>query len=123
MKTGIELIAEERKEQIEKHGRTIENDIDINVHYQLNEGAIGLLWVDEEERSVAPPVGWDERIWNKMEGKPYEERLIIAGALIAAEIDRIKEPIKQGLKGAIQEASKSVRPPKCIRDGIVKCNK
>jgi len=30
IKTGIELIAEERREQIEKHGRTIAKDFEIN---------------------------------------------------------------------------------------------
>jgi hypothetical protein len=30
------------------------------------------------------------KIWNKMAFKPYKERLIIAGALIAAEIDRLQ---------------------------------
>ena len=45
-------------------------------------------------RQLDPIMSWrvphfDRTITDKMEGKPYKERLIIAGALIAAELDRI----------------------------------
>jgi len=36
-----------------------------------------------------PPNGWDVDIYKKMRNKSYKERLIIAGALIAAELDRL----------------------------------
>lgn len=94
MKKGIELIAEERREQLEKHGRTIERDVKENNHYQLSEAA-GLLAAPDPEADFAVtfqeccPIDWDESLWVKMMSKPYEERLIIAGALIAAEIDRL----------------------------------
>ena len=39
--------------------------------------------------SVQTPNGWDQEIWEKMIRKPHQERLIIAGALIAAELDRL----------------------------------
>ena len=42
MKTGIELIAQERAEQIEKHGRTIELDVKQNNHHQLSDAASAL---------------------------------------------------------------------------------
>lgn len=95
MKTGLELIAEERREQIEKHGRTVEQDVKLNNHYQLSEAA-GLLTVTDfgADLAVSPeeccPVEWDESIWVRMANKSYKERLIIAGALIAAEIDRLQ---------------------------------
>lgn len=91
MKSGIELIAEERQEQIVKHNRTIEKDVKENHSQQLSLGAEMLLAVEHEE-GIDPysyPEGWDEEICNKMIAKPYKERLIIAGALIAAEIDRL----------------------------------
>lgn len=93
MKTGIELIARERKEQIEKHGRTIERDVQENHYLQLVQGARVLSselandYVDDFVQ--AKPMGWSADIWKKMLAKPYKERLIIAGALIAAEIDRL----------------------------------
>lgn len=86
MKTGIELIAIERQEQIEKHGRSVERDVSENRHEQLVHGAIKLLGVGKFSR----PLNWDENLWNKMERKSNKERLIIAGALIAAELDRLQ---------------------------------
>lgn len=86
-KTGIELIAQERSEQIEKHGRTIKSDVDNNSAFQLAKGAAALL----RPSINAKPIGWDNKTWERMCSKPYKERMIIAGALIAAEIDRILE--------------------------------
>ena len=34
-----------------------------------------------------PPHGWNPVFWKKMIDKDYKDRLVIAGALIAAEID------------------------------------
>ena len=91
MKTGIELIAQERKEQIEKHGRTVEQDVKLNSSYQLAIGASKLLaYPAESNNHKLPPNGWDVDIYKKMQDKPYKERLIIAGALIAAELDRLQ---------------------------------
>lgn len=89
--TGLELIAQERKEQIEKHKRKIANDVFRNDHQQLSQAAHMLLSVDYEE-GIDPesfPDGWDKDICNYMISKPYKHRLIIAGALIAAELDRL----------------------------------
>lgn len=83
-----ELIAQERKEQIEKHRRSIENDAQFNTSFQLIDGAKKLLFSGSRHGTTEPP-GWDIQIWMKMVTKPYKERLIIAGALIAAEIDRL----------------------------------
>lgn len=91
-KTGIELITEERQEQIQKHNRSIEKGIEQNDNDQLSIGAYMLLAVDYEE-GIDPesyPDGWDKDICDHMISKPYKDRLIIAGALIAAEIDRLQ---------------------------------
>jgi hypothetical protein len=84
--TGIELIAQERKEQIEKHGRTIDNDAFYNNDGQLRQAAASLMG---QRQTNEDPDGWDTAIWVRMLKKPLKERLIIAGALIAAEIDRL----------------------------------
>lgn len=91
MKSGIELIANERQEQITKHGRTIESDLEFNSHYQLKDAALDLIEHITQRSGFTPPEGWDLFIYAKMIGKPYKERLIIAGALLAAEIDRVNE--------------------------------
>jgi len=92
MKTGLELIAQERKEQIEKHGRTVEHDVNENNNEELSLAALMLLSVDYEEGidDKSYPDGWGEDLCAKMIGKSYKERLIISGALIAAEIDRLQ---------------------------------
>lgn len=101
MKSGIEMIAEERQEQITKHGRTTERDVLQNDKGQLMQAASLLLQKTEGSpfddgsngldhcfRGIVPD-DWNEQIYHKMFDKSYEERLIIAGALIAAELDRI----------------------------------
>lgn len=90
-KSGIELIAEERKEQIEKHKCTVEYDVSHNRDNQIIEAANKLLW---EDANYTPPKGWDGDLWFKMITKPHKEKLIIAGALIAAEIDRLQTIIE-----------------------------
>lgn len=101
MKTGIELIAEERQEQITKHHRSIEDDVDYNYNAQLSEAASILCLhpkhdlYDSEVAEKAVPFDWNEIDFNKMRSKPYKERLVIAGALIAAEIDRLQAEEKE----------------------------
>ena len=95
MKTGIELIAAERQEQIEKHGITLDIDIRTNTLNQLATGAGVLCVTDLDSRPPEVirqncPIGWHMPHWLKMANKPKKERLIIAGALIAAEIDRLQ---------------------------------
>lgn len=89
MKTGIELIAQERKEQLEKHGRTVERDVDENALQQLPVAAM-LLIEGGIKIEMMCPSEWDDEIWLKMARKSYKDRLIIAGALLAAEIDRLQ---------------------------------
>jgi len=83
--TGIEEIAKERKEQIQKHGFSIDHDVNYYTEGQLVDAAVGLL----TDNSNAPD-NWNVAQYNKMIGKSGIEKLIIAGALIAAEIDRFK---------------------------------
>jgi len=92
MESGISLIDKERTEQIVKHGRTLLRDVNENKNFQLKDGAIMLLH-SGIARSDERPAGWDFDIWVKMKAKPYKERLIIAGALLAAEIDRINHEL------------------------------
>jgi len=92
---GIELIAQERQEQIEKHGRDSGHDAQHNDDFQLSHAASWLVsesWGCNSVEDVIEdqcPIGWNKDIWAKMVGKTYRERLIIGGALIAAELDRL----------------------------------
>ena len=84
-KTGIELIAIERQEQIKKHGYTAEHD-----ENYYNDGQI-LEVVETLISGVGGvPDNWNVKQFDYMKSKPKKERLIIAGALLAAEIDRLQ---------------------------------
>ncbi len=100
---GIELITKERSEHSDIHGRTIEKDVQENSNYQLASGAALLTYINPDEVDATAsennneydfshccPYGWSQEMWHKMMNKPYKERLIISGSLIAAEIDRLQ---------------------------------
>lgn len=99
MKTGIELIAEERAAQVSREGWTPEHDDEHAsgelscaaacyislVASQLGEGCDS----DGDSAAVVPDGWpWDDEWW-----KPKDDpmrNLVRAGALIAAEIDRLQ---------------------------------
>lgn len=97
MKTGIELIAEERQRQIEKEGWTKEHDA------QHTDGELALAamcyadpnkYYHQESRYLhirIPNKFWPKN-WDIQWFKPKDRirDLVRAGALIAAEIDRIQ---------------------------------
>ena len=85
METGLELIAKERKEQIEKHKWTEEHDKE-HTEGQLKFASLYALG----EKSKLQSYGW-EWFQDKIDGKTDIERLTIAGALICAEIDRLQK--------------------------------
>ena len=92
METGMELIAQERCEQLEKHRISVTYDAAVNDSNQLVRAAMLLSLQGQVCNNCVnelSPVGWDLARWRKMMNKSYKERLIIAGALIAAEIDRL----------------------------------
>lgn len=96
IKSGIELIAEERNRQIEKEGWTKEHDIKEHDGGALALAAacyaahpLKIYRMEEYAKSVRfdQIIPFDEyQIDNK---KSEIKRLTIAGALIAAEIDRL----------------------------------
>jgi len=79
LKSGIELIAEERQRQIEKEGWSTEHD-DLHKESQLCRAALAY---EENDKSIFP---WDEQWW-----KPTTEvrNLVKAGSLNLAEIQRL----------------------------------
>ena len=90
LNNGALSIVKERAEQITKHGRTIQKDVEFNTSRQLSNAASILASYDAKKAANNKrPHGWGIDIWDKMVNKPYKERLKIAGALLAAEIDRL----------------------------------
>lgn len=101
MKTGIELIAEERKRQIEKEGYTLQDDVtkynkEIGTENHLVFAAVAYALPDKlstkwqkdniVHRSNFFP--WDKEFWKPSTDNRIKE-LQKAGALISAEIDRL----------------------------------
>ena len=84
--TGVELIAQERLEQKTKHNHTIKSDWEQYPDFELAMIAEAVLTADIGRI----PHNFEVPKYQKMVTKPYEERLVIAAALIAAEIDRLK---------------------------------
>ena len=83
-KTGVELIAEERQKQINVHGFTPEHD-DKFTGGQLKFLAQYLLFGND---CFLPKDTWSIDYIKSLHFLPFIEQLTIAGALIAAEIDR-----------------------------------
>lgn len=92
MKTGIELIAEERKRQIEKERWTPEHDAQHKDGSLARAAACYALAavVNVRGRYFGDKVSWpwDEKWWKP--SKNPIRNLEKAGALIAAEIDRLQ---------------------------------
>jgi hypothetical protein len=88
LKTGIELIAEERQRQITVEGRTPEHD-DTLVKGQLANAATA--YANVSQRGLV--IDWRLWPWEYDLWKPSKDsipNLVKAGALIAAEIDRLQ---------------------------------
>lgn len=85
--TGIELIAKERQEQIEKHGFTLGHDIQVHSDDEALIDCARYLISDNE---MFYPEDWGMKTLEKLRTKTEIEKLVVAGALIAAEIDRLR---------------------------------
>lgn len=89
MKTGIELIAIERKEQIEKHNWTLEHDKNYENNELLFAAEIYLMAPFMPKESIFKAWPWAIE-WLKLSPENRIKELAKSGALIAAEIDRLQ---------------------------------
>lgn len=83
MQTGLDLVAQERKEQIEKHGYTIVND----QQYQNNELVKAALFCTAPQVFEWPQF-WSTKFRYKIEHKSRIQQLVCAASFLIAEIDR-----------------------------------
>lgn len=96
--TDVELIAQERQRQIEEEGYTPEKDIKYNFNEELAQAAscyalpeVNRFYLCSDDKSEGP-VHWPwHRQWWKPTPNDRIRELVKAGALIAAEIDRLQE--------------------------------
>ena len=120
MKTGIGLIAEERQRQIEKEGWTAEHDAQHN-HNELAEAAVcyatpGPMRVINHDDGI--PYGWPfNKDWWKPSPQDRRRELIKAGALIAAEIDRLNQETKSGEEYCKRNCKGFQETGLCFADG------
>jgi len=99
-KTGIELIAQERQEQIEVHKISVQDDVDYNTSNQLLNAIMMIATNIAFQRLGIPipiealddlrPEHWDETKINEILAKSQIGQLQILGAFAAAEIDRLQ---------------------------------
>lgn len=94
MKTGIELIKEERREQIEKHGWSLDHDASYG-DGQLKQAAFFCfeqarikLGSTTPTETVKWPDGWIKYFEDKIRNKSVIEQLTVCGAFWLAEYDR-----------------------------------
>lgn len=101
--TSIQLIAKERKRQINKEHFDIDNDIMFNDLGELAQAASAYAYpIWEKDNSIPKqfPDSWDDKWWKPTPDDRIRE-LVKAGALIAAEIDRLQK---------LKEEGRTIRP-------------
>jgi len=92
MRNGAERILAERNSHLEIHKLSVEDDKANNKFGELALAARILIsseHLDVRKALLHMPENWDTKRCLQMLSKSYEERLVIAGSLIAGEIDRI----------------------------------
>lgn len=92
---GVEAFRVERIKQIMK-GHTVESDAEHNNDYELSIGAQLIAFTPNEGMDMTDRyemlvklTGWEPYFCETVLEKDYKDRLRIAGALLAAEYDRI----------------------------------
>ena len=88
MKNGVKLIAQERNRQIRKEGWTPLHDRKVHDGGGLAVVAACYAVNKLPGPKIEIPFPWDEQ-WDKREKHDRKRSLVIAGALIAAELDRL----------------------------------
>ena len=92
MSTGIELITEERAEQLGKHNRSLDHDW-LHQRGELRKVAAILCCMGTDAKVIdIGEFSSGENVWGLEDKLQFDDihRLKVAGALIAAEIDRLQ---------------------------------
>lgn len=95
-KTGIELIAKERQEQIEKHGWSLSHDSNYQSK-ELQQAAYYCLMLagykGYKGQNRHWPDDWSSHFEHKIINKSVIEKLMVAGAFLMAENDRRRDAL------------------------------
>lgn len=89
--TGLSLVVSERLRVLQNINRGRANDLWLYQDKQLVRVAKDILYLSKKPSlmSFLNPCNWDKKTWDKMIHSSYKRRLVIAGQLIVAELDRI----------------------------------
>jgi len=122
MKTGIELIADERKRQVEKEGWDVEHDREHEPH-TLSGAAICYAQTKQVEKTAGAPLKMWPFSGEWWKPKSRLRNLVRAGALIAAEIDRLYCPNCSGegklWVAVLNNEKKFIDCPDCQKDQTI----
>ena len=111
MTKGIELIAEERKRQIEVEGYDVKHDFN-NPLDSIVAAAISYAMVDIDEQRAKTWWNWD---WKHWKPKDRKRNLVRAGALIAAALDKLQA--QEDFEAWLKERGKHPHvSSKCVND-------
>ena len=93
MKTGVELIAEERQRQIKEEGYTEQHDSQHDLVEFIKASIAYLVASCDESDSKRFAYGYAWWPWDMLGWKPedIERNLVKSGALIAAAIDKLQK--------------------------------
>lgn len=91
-KTGIELIADERRRQIEEEGFDAQHDAQED-YQELAGAAVAYVFGNIDEEYAQELFPWDMKWWKPRDTK---RNLVRAGALIAAALDRYTQQEEEG---------------------------
>ena len=87
---GVKLIMQERYRQIVSEGFNQEHD-DEHAHGELSKAAVAYVLFNSPSQADKAESFWPwEKYWWKPDNKDAVRNLVKAGALIAAEIDRLQ---------------------------------
>lgn len=115
MKSGIELITEERQEQIHKHGFSLELDKKYYQKKELKHAAEYCLMLADYKQykgnNIFWPQSWDKRFEYKIINKTVVGKLTVAGALLMAENERRGDNIHRSL---IEEIAAEIDRLHCV---------
>jgi hypothetical protein len=111
MSKGIELIAEERKRQIEVEGYDANHDFNEPLN-SIVAAAVSYAMVDIDKREAEAWWNWDWKFWKP---KDRKRNLVRAGALIAAALDKIQA--QEDFEAWLTERNKKPHvSSKCVND-------
>lgn len=131
--TGLDLITAERRRQIDKEGWTAEHDAQHDegqlawaaMYYAMPHFVRDRCRLCGDSSFIAPDSFFDETGWHpdwaKRDNKDRIQQLAVAGALIAAEIDRLSETIVcaaiRDSNGAVHSKPRPARHHDCFFSG------